>query len=77
MAAWIGDEFGGEWILVYVWLSFCSSPEIMTALLVGYTPTKQKVKKKVMINIVYWVGIHVESFAKISGSQKEILLSCF
>ena len=21
MATWIGGEFGGEWILVYVWLS--------------------------------------------------------
>ena len=41
-AAWMGGEFGGEWIHVYVWLSesLCCSPETITALLIGYTPIK-------------------------------------
>ena len=33
VAAWIGGEFGGEWIHVYVWLRpFCYSPETITTL---------------------------------------------
>ena len=35
VAAWMGEEFGGEWI--YVFLSPCS-PESLTALIIGYTP---------------------------------------
>ena len=36
VAAWMGGEFGGEWIHVYVWL--CCAPETITTLLIGYTP---------------------------------------
>ena len=33
VAAWMGGEFGGEWILVYIWLSSLhSSPETITIL---------------------------------------------
>ena len=52
VAAWMGGEFGGEWIHVYVWLSsFTISPETITTLLIGYTPIqnkKIKVKNKTM-----------------------------
>ena len=36
--AWMGEEFGGEWIHVYAWLSPFSSPETITTLLSSYTP---------------------------------------
>ena len=39
--AWMGGEFGGEWIHVYI-----CSPEAVTTLLIGYTPIKQQKKKK-------------------------------
>ena len=33
VAAWMGGGFGGEWILVYIWLSSLhSSPETITIL---------------------------------------------
>ena len=38
LAAWMGGEFGGEWIQVCVWLSFCCPLETLTTLLIGYTP---------------------------------------
>ena len=47
-----GMGFGREWIYVYVWLSFLHcSPEIITTLLIGYTPIQnifgvKKNKKK-------------------------------
>ena len=34
--AWMGGEFGGEWIHVYI-----CSPETVTTLLIGYSPIKQ------------------------------------
>ena len=37
-AAWMGGEFGGEWIHVYVAESLCCAPETITTLLIGYTP---------------------------------------
>ena len=43
VAAWMGGEFGGEWIHVYVWLSLFAvhhnlgSPETITTLLISYT----------------------------------------
>ena len=38
-AAWPGEQFGGEWIHVYVWLSpFACSPETITTVLITYTP---------------------------------------
>ena len=47
VTAWMGAKFGGEWIRVYVWLRpFCYSPEIITALLIGYTPIQNKKFKK-------------------------------
>ena len=40
MAAWMGGEFGGEWIHACVWLSCLGcSPETITTLLISYTPT--------------------------------------
>ena len=36
MAAWMGGDFGEEWI--HVWLSLCCSPETITTLLISYTP---------------------------------------
>ena len=39
VAAWMGGEFEGEWIHVYVWLSpFAVPPETITTLLIAYTP---------------------------------------
>ena len=55
VAAWVGGEFGGEWIHVYVHLSpfacmaesLLCSPETITTLLIGYTPIQdRKLKKK-------------------------------
>ena len=54
-----GEEFGGEWIRVYVWRgvwgrvdtciceaeSLCCSPETSTALLISYTPIENKMFK--------------------------------
>ena len=44
VAAWIGGEFGAELIHLYVWLSpfVIISPEIITTLLIGYTPIQNK-----------------------------------
>ena len=37
VAAWMGEEFGGEWIHVYVWLSpFCDSSETIKTLFVNW-----------------------------------------
>ena len=38
VAAWMGGEFGGEWIHVYMAESLCPAPETITTLLIGYTP---------------------------------------
>ena len=39
VAAWVGGEFGGEWIHVYVRLSpFAIPPEAVTTLLIVCTP---------------------------------------
>ena len=42
VAAWIGGEFGGEWIHVYVWLS----PSETITLLIDYPPIQNKKLKK-------------------------------
>ena len=42
VAAWMGGEFGGEWIHVYVWLSPFTVYLKLTALLIGYTPIQNK-----------------------------------
>ena len=43
VAAWMGAEFGGEWIHVFVWLSpFHCSLETVTTLLISYTQVQNK-----------------------------------
>ena len=44
VAAWMGGEFGGKWIHVYVWLYHPCSPEIITTLFVNqlHLNTKEK-----------------------------------
>ena len=44
MAAWMGGEFGGEWIHVYVWLNpFTVHLKLsQTCLLIGYILTQNK-----------------------------------
>ena len=39
VAAWMGGEFGGEWIHGYVWLSpFTVQPETTTTSFIGFSP---------------------------------------
>ena len=42
--AWMGGDFGGKWIHVYVWLYHPCSPEIITTLFVNqlHLNTKEK-----------------------------------
>ena len=45
MAVWMGGEFGGDgctYIYTYMAESLCCSPETITTLLTGYTPTQNK-----------------------------------
>ena len=44
VAAWMGEEFGGEWICVAE--SLCCLPETITTCLIGYTPISNKKLKK-------------------------------
>ena len=48
MATWMGGEFGGEWIRVYVWLNpLAVHLKTITTLLISYTAVQnKKVKKK-------------------------------
>ena len=46
MAAWLGVEFGGKEIHVYVWQSLCCPLETITTLLIGYTLIQNKKFKK-------------------------------
>ena len=46
VAAWVGGEFGGEWIHVYVWLSPFPVHLKLTALLTSYTPIQNKKLEK-------------------------------
>ena len=47
VAAWMGGEFGGEWILVYVWLSSLHSlPETITTLISYSLIQNKKFSKK-------------------------------
>ena len=41
-ADWMGGEFGGEWVHVYVWLSPFAQPETITTLLISCTSIKNK-----------------------------------
>ena len=45
VAAWMGGEFGGEWIHVYVCMaeSLCCPPETITTLLISYTPIQNSI----------------------------------
>ena len=45
--AWMGGEFGGEWIHVYVWLSPFAAHLKLTTLLISYTPIQNKKFKKI------------------------------
>ena len=48
--AWMGEEFGGEWTHVYIYIymaeSFHCSPETVTTLLISYIPIQKKSEKK-------------------------------
>ena len=46
VAAWMGGEFGGEWIHMCMAETLCCSPETITTLFVNwlYPNTKKKVK---------------------------------
>ena len=48
VAAWMGGEFGGEWIRVDMAVSLCCSPETITTLFINYNPKQKvlKIKKK-------------------------------
>ena len=50
VAAWMGVEFGGEWIHVYVWLSpFAIHLKLpQHCLLIGYTPIQNFLKNAVL-----------------------------
>ena len=45
VAAWMGVEFGGEWIHVYVCMaeSLCCPSETITTLLISYTPIQNSI----------------------------------
>ena len=43
-AAWMGGEFGGEWICVCVAESLCCPTETVTTLLTGHTPIQNKLQ---------------------------------
>ena len=47
VASWMGEEFGGEWIHVYVWLSpFAVHLKLSQhCLLIGYTPIQNQIFK--------------------------------
>ena len=45
MTAWMGGQFGGEWIRVCITESLCCLPETIITLLIVYTP-KQSLKKQ-------------------------------
>ena len=46
VAAWMGGEFGGEWMYVCIAKSLCYSPVTITTLLISYTPIQNKKFKK-------------------------------
>ena len=64
MAAWIGGEFGAEWIHVYVWLSpfVIISPEIITTLLIGYTPIQNKKLYKYIYKMFSLFNIYIKEY---------------
>ena len=50
VAAWMGGEFGREWILVHVWLSTFAVDLKLSQLLISCTPNK-KFKNKFSVSI--------------------------
>ena len=59
VAAWMGGDFGGEWIHVYVAESLPCSPETVTTLLIGCTPIySKKLKKKKQVKGKKWNITH-------------------
>ena len=58
VAAWVGGEFGGEWMCGYVWLSlFYCLPETKRTLLTDYNPiqnTQFKTNKQVHVVNLSW-----------------------
>ena len=55
VAAWMGEEFGEEWIHVYVWLSRFAVPLKPSALLTGHIPQYKKKKQTFfLIKITKW-----------------------
>ena len=56
MAAWIGDEIGGEWIQVHVCL-FAVHLKTITTLLTGYTTMQNKKLKKIKEKRKEWIFI--------------------
>ena len=62
VAAWVGGEFGGEWIHVSIAKSLHSSPETVTTFLMGYTPIQNKkgfvfLLKKKKEGLLYSLGM--------------------
>ena len=43
-ADWVGGEFGGEWIHVYIWLNLFPPPKTTTTLLISYTTTTKSLQ---------------------------------
>ena len=55
VTAWRGEEFGGEWIYVYVWLSpFACPPKTITTLLISYTSKLKKFFFKIPVLNLIW-----------------------
>ena len=55
VAAWMGGEFEGEWIHIYVCLSPFCLPEITTTLLIGYIPKQNVFGVKIQINLKSYI----------------------
>ena len=71
--AWMGGEFGGEWIHVYVWLSPFAVPLTITILLIGYTPIQnKKLKNDILPFITMWMNM--EGIMLSEMSQRKIKL---
>ena len=64
VAAWMGGEFGGEWVHVYVWLNpFAVHLKPSHCLWISCTPTQNKVFKKKVCSVLY-VNIVMNCFQK-------------
>ena len=63
VAAWMGGEFGGEWIHGYL-----CSPETAITLLICYTPIQNKKLKKSQ-QVILWIS--ADSKINIDGKDSE------